>query len=275
MPGLMGTIEEIFLKVIYQTFFDYFCLGKKFLVYNMVGRNIKSKYDRSFVGLGWTLLSPMMLAFIYYLVFKKVMHVQIDNYLAFILSGVLPWAFFSQCVMEGMDSIVGNAGLVSKIPLPLQVLTFVNAVTNLITLSASIPILIAVSLFQGVPFGWHTLMVVYFYLVLFLVAYGLALVLSIGLVFFRDLRHVMALIMQMWFFATPVVYSFEMVPEKYRAVIHLNPVADAVSGLHTIFTDGRMPGINAILLSGGWAVFFTLIGMAFMRRRFLGVLEKL
>jgi ABC-type polysaccharide/polyol phosphate export permease len=263
------------VQLIYQVFFEYFCFGKKFLVYNMVSRNIKSKYDRSIIGLGWTLLSPMMLAVIYYVVFKKIMHVQIEHYLAFILSGVLPWAFFSQCVMEGMDSIVGNAGLVSKIPLPLQVLPFVNALTNLITLSASIPILVLVSAFQGIPLGWHTLLVFYFYIVLFLVAYGLALVLSIGLVFFRDLRHVMTLLMQVWFFGTPVVYSFAMIPEKYRVVIHLNPVADAVSGLHTIFTDGAMPGMKTLMVSGGWAVIFTFIGMAFMRKHFLGVLEKL
>jgi ABC-type polysaccharide/polyol phosphate export permease len=263
------------VKSIYQAFFDYFCFGKKFLVYNMVSRNIKSKYDRSFIGLGWTLLSPMVLALIYYIVFKKIMRVQMEHYLIFILSGILPWAFFSQCVMEGMDSIVGNAGLVSKIPLPLQVLPFVNAITNLITLSAGIPVLVMVSVFQGIPLGWHTLLVVYFYIVLFLVAYGLALVLSIGLVFFRDLRHVMTLLLQIWFFGTPIVYSFDMVPEKYRIVIHLNPVADAVSGLHTIFTDGRMPGIRAIMICGAWALVFTMMGIAFMRKRFLGVLEKL
>ncbi|HXL72298.1 MAG TPA: ABC transporter permease [bacterium] len=263
------------MKLIYQLFFDYFCFGKKFLVYNMVSRNIKSKYDRSIIGLGWTLLSPMMLAVIYYIVFKKIMHVQMEHYLAFILSGVLPWAFFSQCVMEGMESIVGNAGLVTKIPLPLQVLPFVNALTNLITLSASIPILVVVSAFQGISLGWHTLLVFYFYIVLFLVAYGLALVLSIALVLFRDLRHVMTLLMQIWFFGTPVVYSFAMIPEKYRIVIHLNPVADAISGLHTIFTDGVMPGMKTLMISSGWAAIFTFIGIAFMRKRFLGILEKL
>ncbi len=263
------------MRLIYQVLFDYFCFGKKFLVYNMVSRNIKSKYDRSIIGLGWTLLSPMMLAVIYYIVFKKVMLVQMEHYLAFTLSGVLPWAFFSQCVMEGMDSIVGNTGLVSKIPLPLQVLPFVNALTNLITLSASIPILVVVSAFQGIPLGWHTLMVFYFYIILFLVAYGLALVLSIGLVFFRDLRHVMTLLMQIWFFATPVVYSFTMITEKNRIVIHLNPVADAISGLHTIFTDGVMPGIKTIMIASAWAIIFTFIGIIFMRKRFLGVLEKL
>ena len=82
------------MKLIYQLFFDYFCFGKKFLVYNMVSRNIKSKYDRSIIGLGWTLLSPMMLAVIYYIVFKKIMHVQ---------TSVLPRASPKYCCSKALS----------------------------------------------------------------------------------------------------------------------------------------------------------------------------
>ena len=263
------------MKLIRQVFTDYFCLGKKFLVYNMVNRNIKSKYDRSFFGMGWTLLSPLSLAAIYYVVFKKIMNVHMDHYLPFILSGVLPWAFFSQCVLEGMNSIVDSQGLVTKIPLPLQVLPFVNIITNFITLSASIPVIVLVSLFQGVPWGWHTLLVFYFYAQLFLLAYAFALVLSVGLVFFRDLRHAMTLLLQVWFFATPTVYSFAMVPPQYRVFLHLNPVADVISGLHTIFTDGVLPGPHCLIISTGWTLLCTAAGMVFMRKRLKRILERL
>lgn len=241
----------------------------------MVSRNIKSKYDRSFIGLGWTLLSPLILALIYYIVFKQILLVQMQNYLPFILSGILPWTFFAQCVFEGMESIVGNEGIITKIKMPLQVFPFVNVATNLITLSASIPVLVAISFFQGIALGWHTLMVFYFYFILSLVAYALAIVLSIGLVLFRDLRHVMTLLLQIWFFATPVIYSLEMFPEKYRIFIHLNPVTDAFSGIHTIFTDGKMPEMSSLLISTAWAVILTIIGIVFIRKCFMGVLEKL
>jgi len=255
--------------------FQYFCLGKKFLVYNMVSRNIKSKYGRSILGLGWTVLSPIMLAFMYYLVFKKIMHVQMEHYLPFILSGVLPWAFFSQCIMEGMDSIVGNEGLVNKIPLPLQILPFVNTCTNLVTLSASIPVVFLASLSSSVQPGFNVLFVFYFYAVLFLIAYSLSLILSVGYVLFRDLRHIMTLVIQLWIFATPVVYSYDMVPEKYRILSHFNPVADAICGIHRIFADGLMPTSQQILISGFWALTFSLFGIFFMHRFLRTIVEKL
>jgi ABC-type polysaccharide/polyol phosphate export permease len=263
----MGTIQ--------RSLTDYFCLGKKFLVYNMVGRNIKSKYGRSFIGLGWTLLSPMMLAAIYYLVFKQIMRVQMTHYLTFVLSGVLPWTFFAQCVMEGMESIVGNESLVTQIPVPLQILPLVNSTTNLITLSAAVPVILAVSIFQGVTPGWHSLFVFYFFGILFLLAYSLALILSVGYVIFRDLRHVMTLFLQLWMFGTPVIYSVEMVPERYRPFLHLNPVTDAISGLHQIFTQGIFPSSDQMIYSALWAVVSTVIAMFFMRTSLRNVVEKL
>ncbi len=263
------------MHILRQSLFDFFCLGKKYLVYNMVGRNIKSKYGRSFIGLGWTVLSPMMLAAIYYFVFKMVMRVQMTHYLTFVLSGILPWSFFAQCVMEGMDSIVGNEALVTQIPVPLQVLPFVNVTTNLITLSAAIPVILGVSVFQGVTPGLYTLFVFYFFAVLFLLAYSLGIVLSVGYVLFRDLRHAMTLILQLWMFGTPVIYSLDMVPEHFRPYLHLNPVTDAISGIHQIFTQGTYPTLDQILFSGMWAVLLSVIGMVFMRSSLRRIVEKL
>jgi ABC-type polysaccharide/polyol phosphate export permease len=263
------------MQILRQSLFDFFCLGKKFLVYNMVGRNIKTKYGRSFIGLGWTILSPLMLAAIYYFVFKMVMRVQMTRYLTFVLSGVLPWSFFSQCVIEGMESIVGNEGLVTQIPIPLQVLPFVNVTTNLITLSAAIPVIIGVSLFQGITPGFQTLFILYFFAVLFLLAYSLGIILSVGYVLFRDLRHAMTLFLQLWMFGTPVIYSLDMVPERFRMFMHLNPVTDAISGIHQIFTLGTYPTMSQIFFSGMWAILLSSIGMAFMRSSLRRIVEKL
>src|SRR3954471_24738544 len=93
---------------------DFFCFGKKFLVFNLVSRNLKIKYRRSVLGVFWTLLSPLAMAVIYYFVFRVVLNVRIDHYAVFILSGVLPWSFFGVTTLEGLDSILGNGSLISK-----------------------------------------------------------------------------------------------------------------------------------------------------------------
>jgi ABC-type polysaccharide/polyol phosphate export permease len=130
---------------------DLFCVGKKFLVFNLVSRNLKIKYRRSILGIFWTLLSPVAMGFVYYFVFKVILKVQIPHYLAFILSGVLPWSFFAQTVLEGMESIVSNWSIVTKVPIPIQVFSYVNAVTNLTTLFLALPVFIGAAYFTDVP----------------------------------------------------------------------------------------------------------------------------
>src|SRR5689334_7103760 len=96
---------------------DLFCLGKKFLVFNLVSRNLKLKYRRSVLGVFWTLLSPIAMGMVYYFIFKVILKVQMPYYLAFILSGVLPWTFFNQTILEGLESVVGSWSIVTKVPI--------------------------------------------------------------------------------------------------------------------------------------------------------------
>src|SRR5690349_10337533 len=116
---------------------DLFCFSKKFLVFNLVSKNLKTKYHRSFLGIFWTLISPLSMGLVYFFAFKVVMKVQQPHYLALLLCGVLPWSFFSQTLGEGTESIVNSFGLLSKVPIPLPVFPFVGALTNLTTLMLS------------------------------------------------------------------------------------------------------------------------------------------
>lgn len=263
------------IKKIKKLFFEYFCFHKKFLVYNLVSRNIKTKYARSWIGLGWTLLHPLLLASMYYLVFKKIMKIQMEHYVSFVLSGVLPWAFFSQSVVESIDALVNNSGLVTKIPLPLQVFSWVNVLTNGVTLLGGLPILFIVSLLQGVWVGWAIFWVFYLLMCLAFFAYGLSFVLSLAYVFLRDLKHAFGFLLQLWMFLTPVVYSAEMIPAQYRWCVHLNPVADMIVGLHQIFAKGLSPAWEELGWSTFWALMSTSLGLILLHFRSLRVLEKL
>lgn len=234
---------------------DLFCLGKKFLVYNLVSRNLKIKYHRSAIGLFWTFLSPLSSALVFYFVFKIVLNVGIPHYLAFILAGVLPWAFFNQTIFEGMESIIGNLGLISKVPIPTQVFPFVGALTNLVTLTLAIPIIIGAAVFSGVHLGSSLIFVPFYFLCLFFIAYGFSLCLAILLILFRDLRHVMGIVMQLWFYGTPIVYQETMIPAKYQWILSFNPIAYIFIDLHRIFVSGECPPLHNSLIAWGWAFF--------------------
>jgi ABC-type polysaccharide/polyol phosphate export permease len=241
--------------------FDAFCLGKKFLVFNLVDRNLKIKYRRSFLGYFWTILAPIAMSAIYYFVFKIVMHIERPHYLAFILGGVLPWSFFTQTITESTESIVANQGLISKIPIPIHVFPYVVSITNFSTLFLSLPVIFGLSIFSGVPVSANMLWVFFFFGCLLLLAYALGAVLAVFYVYMRDLKHAIGLILQVWFYATPILYDSSMIPEKYRWILYLNPGGSIFEGIHL----SMLSGTGNIYFHAGASLLWAILGIAVLR----------
>jgi lipopolysaccharide transport system permease protein len=254
---------------------DLFCLGKKFLVYNLVSRNLKIKYHRSLLGILWTLISPISMALVYYFVFKVVLQIEQKHYLVLILGGVLPWTFFSQTLSEGADSIIGSWGLLSKVPIPLPVFPLVGAITNLVTLFMSIPVLLAAMVFTDCALSAPLLILPAAYFLLFIVTYSISSILSVACVFLRDLRHVVSILLQVWFYATPVIYQESMVPVKYEWVFNINPVGQVFIMFQKILGRGEWPTFYNISVATLWA-FVLFTAAAFLHKYvFKNVVERI
>ena len=210
---------------------DAFCLNKKFLVYNLIKRNLKIRYRKSLLGMLWTVLIPAGSAAIFYLVLKNVMRVQREHYFIFILGAQIAWTFFNSSIAIAIESIVGNFSLLNKVPLPPQSLILAETLTLLLNLALSLPVLfVAMALLQVVP---HLAFLQYFVLLglLALLTYSLSLILALLYVYVRDLKHLTALILQFWFYLTPILYTEDMIPEGYRWLVGLNPVGKIFVGL--------------------------------------------
>jgi ABC-2 type transport system permease protein len=248
--------------------FDLFCLNRKFLVYNLVDRNLTVKYRRSIFGFFWTILSPLASSAIFYFVFKVVMKVEKEHYLAFIICGVFPWNYFSQSTHEATESIVGNYGLVTKIPIPIHVFPYVTALTNFITLALSVPVMFGVAYFSGVTLGWNSLWLFYFLILLMLFTYATGAILAISFVYLRDLKHALALLTQVWFYATPVLYDSGLIPEKYQAILYLNPLGLLFDGIHQTFVSGGEPAVVHLTIPVVWTL------SSFLVLRFLHVKSR-
>lgn len=245
---------------------DFFCLNRKFLVYNLLSRNLKIKYRRSALGVLWTLFTPLLLTGIYYFVFKVVMRVQVPRHLTYILSGVLPWAFFSQSISESTEILVANTGLLSRVPVPVHLLPYVSALTHFTTLLIAMPIVVGSALLENAtPTVWWPFLGVYG-LLLFLMTYSLSLIVGIGFVYFRDLRHLVGLGLQLLFYATPVLYSAEMIPEKYRWFLYFNPLAHLFDGIHRILVEGLSPDLFSLAISCAWVGVLLAITFVFLRK---------
>jgi ABC-type polysaccharide/polyol phosphate export permease len=233
---------------------DFFCLGKKFLVFNLVNRNLKAKYHRSFLGWLWTMASPLAMAIVYYFTFKVVLKVQQPHFLTLLLGGVLPWSFCAQTLNEGTDAIVGSVGLLSKVPIPLPTFPLVGAITNFITLLLAMPILFGVAIMNNSPLSGSVLLLPLYYGLLLLFIYSVSYAFAVFNVFFRDLKHLLSILIQIWFYATPVIYSSQMVPDKYKWILYVNPLGATFAEIQNILIHGAWPSWQNFLISVSWSL---------------------
>jgi ABC-type polysaccharide/polyol phosphate export permease len=267
-------LVPVFLNLIRPFNFDLFCTGKKFLIFNLVSRDLKIKYRRSFLGFLWTVLHPLVLCGIYYFIFHEILQVKIPNYVIFILSGVIPWTFFSTSVIEGTETLIGNAPLLTKVPILPQTFPFVACLTNFITFLLAMPIVFSFGLILGVSYSLQLLYLPILAVILFSMAYSLTLILSVAYVYLRDLKHALGLLMQIWFYATPILYKSEMIPQKFQGFLYINPLGGLFACFHRLFLGDNLV-LREILISIAWAAIFYLLAIAVQVKKAKRALEYL
>lgn len=233
------------------------------LLVNLTLREVRGKYKRTALGQGWSLLNPLATLAIYSLVFGVLLQTRVapgdpsglDVFALFLACGLLPWTFFSGALSAGMATLVQNAGLVKKVYFPREVLVASTVLAFLVTFVTELSVLTVLLLvFGGRPLLYLPLVVVAVVLLTGF-ALGLALVLAIGNVYFRDTSYLVALGLQFWFYLTPVVYPTSLVDAAVarhdglsvlgvsaRTLYGLNPMERFVALFRTLLYDGRLPG---------------------------------
>ncbi len=255
--------------------FSLFCLDKKFLIFNLVMRNLKIKYRESFLGYLWTMAIPASQISIFYFLYIIVFKVTMPYYLVFLVSGLLPWLFFSTTISESMESISANAYLLNQMPIPIQVFPNTSSITNMINLLAAFPMAVIVYLTSGLALHWSLVCIFPLFILLYLLALSIGVIFSVVYVYFKDLRHVTGLIMQVWFYGTPIVYGIDMVPQKYQSlIISLNPVAGFFILFRNIIFDQPMHYDSLIALIA-WTLFSIAVAFLTLNKFGQGVIEKL
>lgn len=242
-----------------QSFLEFFCLHRKNLILNLVARNFKVKYRGSIFGYLWTLLIPISQVLVFYFVYQVVLKVPVPNYLAFIVVGIMPWVFFSSTVNEGFDMLVAGQGLLTHIPMPIQGFSAAAVLTNFASFMIAVPIILAVILFSGLPLTWQMLWFFPLSALLFLFTYSLSFIFACLFVYFRDLKYLFSILVQVWLYVTPILYSATMIPQKYEWVIKVNPLSGYFMNLHNVLLQNAPMDWSSAGLFGAWAFATALI----------------
>ena len=213
---------------------------------NLVSKELRARYKGSVLGFLWTFFNPLLMLIVYSVVFSFVMRVQVENYTMFLFVALLPWNFLASSVIQGAASLVQNGALVKKIYFPREVLPLSVVTANLINYLLSLFILIPALLIFKIKI---TLALTAFPVVLlletFLVA-SLVFLVAIANVYFRDLEHIVGILMMAWFFLTPVLYPADYVPEQVKSIFYLNPATPLIEAFRNIFFYGKWPLWNIL-----------------------------
>jgi lipopolysaccharide transport system permease protein len=244
-----------------MTLFEY-----RELIKTLVVSDLKVKYANSILGFAWSLLNPLMMMLILYFVFSNVFASAQDNFILYILTGLLAWRFFMLGTTAALNSIVGKPSLITKIYVPREILTLSTALSALVSSTLEFVVLLPLLVIFGV--GLHPTILAFplIHLLYFALIYGVSLILASLYVYFRDLNQIWDVVLQLGVFASPVMYPISLVPESYLPLYMLNPVTCIIGMYRDVFLSGTLPGLTEFAAAGAFALAFLAAGTATFQR---------
>jgi len=219
-----------------------------FLFENLILKDFRIRYRNMSLGILWSLVNPLVMMGVLTFVFRGVVGgTQAPSFPLFIFCGLVPYNFFAGAVMTGTTSIIDNAGLVKRVPVPREVVPITSVLSNCVHLMIQIALLLLLTLIFGKHPGAHWLWLPLIWLLYVVFVCGLALGLSAINVYIRDTRYLVESFNLVLFYLVPIFYSFNIIPLKYREIYQFNPVAALVMAMRNILLEGIAPATSLIV----------------------------
>ena len=234
------------------------------LIQSLVARELKARYRGSVLGFFWSFFNPLLLLLVYTFVFSYVMPPPpgIANYSLFLFCGILPWTWFSASLVESSNVLISGGNLIKKVMFPAEILPIVTVLSNLVHFLFGLIILVVFLIYFRTPLQmselvWFPVVVV----VQLVLTLGFALILSALTVHFRDIKDILANVMTLWFFATPIIYSWKNPPTEIRRFLDVNPFTHlAISYQEILYFEGPFGHLKWLLALGVASIGLFLFG---------------
>lgn len=205
------------------------------IIFCLVEKELKAKYKNTSLGFLWSIIQPLVMTTVFYFAFQEVMRIQIENYAFFMISGLFVWQWITISMNNSLFVYISNRSIIKKIKLDRKILPLSIVLTELFHFLLSLIVIFIFMYVYSISFtsNWF-----YFPLVLVLQIfwiYGICMIISIANTFFRDIERIVNTLLQILFYASPIIYSIKIVPEQYKYWIELNPITPMVEVWHAIF----------------------------------------
>jgi lipopolysaccharide transport system permease protein len=238
----------------------------RWLLYELVVRDLRLRYRGSVLGFAWTLLNPVLFMGIYALVFGVFLKANVPNYPLFLLAGLIPWYWVTGAVSQSVTSIVDNATYVGKTLMPTELLVLVPVASNGLNFLITMALLFPVAIALHVNVLWAFLFLPLLIAIELCLVLGVSLLVSTFNVFYRDLQQLVGYVLLAVFFLTPIFYAKSSIPPKIQFIVKYNPIAALMSGYQDTFYAGALPSWHALAFAALFAIFVLGVGVGYFNR---------
>lgn len=238
------------------------------LLYFLVWRDIKVRYKQTVLGIGWAIIQPLMMMLIFTVVFGGFAKVPSEDlpYPIFVYAALLPWIYFSEAISQGSVSVISDANLVQKIYFPRLIMPLSAALTPLANFVPAFAILLGMMAWHGLTPSWSILLLPAFLIFALLTTVSVSLWLSALNVQYRDVKHTVPFLVQLWLYASPVVYPVSLVPDGWRVLYSLNPMTGVIEGFRWALLGKEAPDFVAMAVSVSMVLILLVGGLIYFTR---------
>lgn len=244
------------------------------LLKTSISKEIRGKYKNSFLGILWSFLNPLLQIAVYALVFPLIMQTN-DNYVIFLVCGLIPWLFFSTAINKAAFTIIENGGIIKKVYFPREILPISVVTSECINFIISTVIILIFILITGYGFSWNIIFYPIILLIQFVITLSFSFLLSAITVYVRDLAHFVGVALQLLFYATPICYASGRIPADYQWIMKFNPMAYIIDGYRAIFYDKTIPNFSELNLIFIVGIILCIINFMIFNKLQKGFAEQL
>lgn len=235
----------------------------KDMIGSMVKRELRGRYQKSVLGFLWSFISPLCQIAVFTVVFTFIFPSNIPKYYIYLMTGMIPWQFFSDSISQGACSIIYNSNMVTKIYFPREVLPISCVTAKFVNLLLSMIVVFGFIFFSGIGFSPMLILLPIVFLIEYVISLGFALLFSAITVFLRDMEYVVSVILMAWIWATPIMYAPDGLMGQYPWLVHLlrvNPLTSVMYLYRDILYYHQMPLLIDLILPVVWGIVLLIVG---------------
>ncbi len=239
----------------------------RYLVGNLISRDLKVKYRRSTLGFLWSVLNPLLMALVINAVFSNLFKFKIEYFIVYYLTGSLIFNFMTEATSASLTSVLGAASLIKKVYIPKYIFPLEKCLFAFVNMLFSSVAVIIVILIKRMPVHWTALMFFFPMICVLIFSLGMSLILSSVNVFFRDVGHLYSVFTVAWMYLTPIIYPKDILPEFILNIMNLNPMFYYVEYFREVVMYGTIPNLTAHLMCIIYAFLFLALGLIIFKKQ--------